>query len=296
MPAVATLSLNLETLMSLACFSKSAIVALALGCAALSAHAAPILWLSTGAPSHQLATVDVATGRTSVIGNTIDTFDRSILLTDIAFDPTGNLFGISFDNLFSVNTITAAVTRIGRLGTTSEGAEPRLGPIEGNATGLVFAADGTLYMAGSTLYKVDTHTGLSTAVGSGIGFQSAGDLAFIGGELYMATSDHRLVKIDTTTGVGIDIGPIGVTNVFGLATPDNVTLYGMAGQTVFTIDTRTGAAGALVSFDPALVSSAAGGAFRSEAGAPISEPASLALVGLALLAAGAARRRAAARA
>lgn len=79
--------------MSLARFGRSAIAALALGCAALSAHAAPILWLSTGNPD-TLATVDVATGTTSVIGST-----GRVFLTDIAFDPTGNLFGISFDNL-----------------------------------------------------------------------------------------------------------------------------------------------------------------------------------------------------
>ena len=34
-------------------------------------------------------------------------------LTDIAFAPNGNLYGISFNNLYSINTSTGAATLIG---------------------------------------------------------------------------------------------------------------------------------------------------------------------------------------
>lgn len=259
--------------MSLLLKSKAIIGASVLLGAALTAHASPILWLSTGGPN-QLATVDVATGGTTLIGNT------NVFLTDIAFDPSGNLYGIDFNSLYSVSQSTAQATLIGSLGAHS-----------GTANALVFGADGTLYMAGSTLYKVNTGTGASTALGSGIGFQSAGDLAFVGGQLFMAASNNHLVKIDTTTGTGGDIGNIGVAGVFGLATPDNTTLYGMAGQTVFTINTLNAAAGPTVTFNPSL-GFAAGSAFRTESGGPsVPEPGSVVLFGAAAIAAGVARRR-----
>lgn len=256
--------------MSLVRFTKSALAAAALMTSALMAHAAPVLWLSTTA--NELATVDVATGTTTVIGNT------GVFLTDIAFDPSGNLFGISFSNLYSVDKMNGSTTLIGSLGGVS-----------GSANALVFGADGTLYMAGNTLYTVNTGTGATTSVGV-IGFQSAGDLAFVGGDLFMAASTNELVEVDTLTGAGTSIGNIGVSSVFGLASADNVTLYGMAGQTVFTINTATAATGPLVTFNPAL-GAAAGSAFLTEAGAPVPEPGTLTLVGAALLAAGALRRR-----
>jgi hypothetical protein len=255
---------------SLVHFTKSALTAITLLASALTAHAAPVLWLSTG--SNQLATVDVATGATSVVGNT------GVFLTDIAFDPTGNLYGISFDSLYSVSKTNGSTTLIGSLGSFS-----------GVANALVFGGDGTLYMAGTSLYRVSTATGASTLVGN-IGIQSAGDLAFVAGNLYMAANNNHLVQVNTGTGAGSDIGTIGVANVFGLASPDNVTLYGMADQTAFTVDTATGAAGTPVTFNPTL-GFAAGSAFLSEAGASVPEPGTMALVGVALLAAGALRRR-----
>lgn len=250
-------------------FIKSALVTAAL-LGATAAYAGPVLWLST--TSNQLAMVDVATGATSVVGTT------STFMTDIAFSPTGDLYGISFSDLYKINKLTAATTLIGSLGAVS-----------GTANALVFDAAGTLYMAGNHLYTVNTGTGAATNVGN-IGFQSAGDLAFVGGNLYMAADNNHLVGVNTGTGAGSDIGNLGVGGVFGLASADNMTLYGMAGQTVFTISTVNAATGPLVTFTPA-IGSAAGSAFLTEAGAVLPEPASLGLVGAALLAALAARRR-----
>lgn len=257
--------------MGLSNWIKRTTIACALFSAGIAAQAAPTLWVSTG--NAGLATVDVATGATSFVG------DTGVVLTDIAFSPTGDLYGISFSELYRVNSSTGATTLVGNLG-----------PVSGYANALVFGANGTLYMAGSSLYTVDTLTGAATSVGA-IGHQSGGDLAFIGGTLYMASTDNQLIEVNQGTGLGTVIGNLGVGSMFGLATPDNAHLYGVAGQSVYLVDTATGAATFQSTFAPSLSGGAFGLAFLSEAG-NVPEPGTLALAGLALLGVGATRRRA----
>jgi len=250
--------------------------ACALFSAAIAAHAAPTLWVSTGGAG--LATVDVATGATTFIGNT------GIALTDIAFSPTGDLYGISFSSLYRVNSSTGATTLVGGLGAVS-----------GTANALVFGADGTLYMAGSSLYAVNTLSGATNLIGS-IGFQSGGDLAFIGGDLYMASSGNQLIQVDVASGDGTFVGNLGVASMFGLATPNNLNLYGVAGQSVYLVNTTTGAATFQSTFAPTLSGGAFGLAFFTESGGgggggTVPEPGTLALVAVALRGAVAGSRR-----
>lgn len=250
--------------------------AAALALSAGIAQAGPLLYLST--TGNQLGTVDSTTGTVSLIGST------GTFLTDIAFDSSGQLWGISFGELYKVNKDTGASTLVGSLGSVS-----------GTANALVFGADGTLYMAGNTLYTVNTATGAATSIGA-IGYQSAGDLAFVGGNLYMAalgTSDDILVEINTSTGAGSLVGSIGTPSVFGLATPDNVNLFGVAGTNLLSINTTTGAGTVVAGFTPSgvLLGNAAGSAFFAEAGA-VPVPATYGLVALGLFAAAATRRRA----
>jgi len=72
---------------------------------ASAVQAGPFLYVhdATG----NLGTVDVATGDVIVIG------DMGVTLTDIAFDPNGNLFGISLFNLYQINYETAAISLVG---------------------------------------------------------------------------------------------------------------------------------------------------------------------------------------
>src|SRR5215213_8992014 len=74
---------------------------------ASSALAGPIMHVHDS--SGNLGTVDVTTGSVTVIGN----MATGQVMTDIAFDPFGNLFGASFNQFFAINAATAAATFIG---------------------------------------------------------------------------------------------------------------------------------------------------------------------------------------
>ena len=111
----------------------------------------------------------------------------------------------------------------------------------GNA--LVFGTDGTLYAAGfqsTSLFTINPATGVGTSLGS-VGSTSGGDLAFNGGNLFLATGTSQLLRIDLSNLANSAlVGSFGVSDVFGLATGDNGVLYAVAGTQVFTVDTTTG--------------------------------------------------------
>ena len=69
------------------------------------AHAVPVMHVDDSAGN--LGTVDVATGNATVIGN------MGVTMTDIAFSPSGQLFGLTFTGFYSINPTTAAATFIG---------------------------------------------------------------------------------------------------------------------------------------------------------------------------------------
>jgi hypothetical protein len=235
-----------------------------LAACAVTAVAAPVMYVHDNAG--QLARVDVVTGDVQLIGN------MGVTMTDIAFDPTGALYGLSFNVLYSINRTTAAVTPIGSHGVPG-----------GNA--LVFAADGTLYAAGTSsnsLFTIDPATGASTNLGN-MGFASGGDLAFNGGNFYLASNTSQLVQIDLANLSNTSaVGPFGVGGVFGLATGDDGVLYGVAGTQIFSVDTATGAATNPVNYGGQGFGTAFGQSFFTEAGAPpggdVPEPSTYALV------------------
>ncbi len=251
---------------------------------ATKALGAPILWIDDNA--NRLGKVDVATGATTSVG----IMPVSGTVTDIAFDPSGNLWATTFTSIYRINRDTAAATFVGNHGITF-----------GNA--LVFDSGGTLYAAGGTtnLYTINTATGAGTSLGS-MGFASAGDLAFNGGDLFLSATTNQLVKVNIgTPSLSAAVGPLGVSEVFGLATGDDGVLYATADQNVYSVNTLTGAATFAESWagEIPFLGEAFGTAFVTEAGAPpeeppptgAPEPSSLALLAAGLLALAMRRRR-----
>ena len=103
---------------------------------------------SGGVADGNLWTTDSATASSTLIG------PLGFEPYDIAFNPSGQLYGISgVGILYSINANTAASTPIGSLGSF--------------INGLDFSSNGTLYGSGDDrLYTINTATGLATLVGT----------------------------------------------------------------------------------------------------------------------------------
>ncbi|MEA1868281.1 MAG: hypothetical protein U9N19_09330 [Thermodesulfobacteriota bacterium] len=216
-----------------------------------TAIASPILYVNDSAG--RLGTVDVYNGSVNVIGN------MGVVMTDIAFDPNGNLFGLSFTHLYNIDSNTATVSQIGAHGIRS-----------GNS--LVFGTDGTLYAGGDLtthLFEINTNTGVSTDIGN-MGFYSAGDLAFNHGDLFLSSKNNQLVNIDLANGSsGTAVCPSGFSNVYGMATGDDEILYGVSGTSIFSIDMSTGAGTLGPNYKNHGLGTAYGSSFVKEAVVPI---------------------------
>ena len=171
--------------------------------------AGPVLYAHENTPStRRLYTVDVGTGATRTIGQTPQ------VMFDIAFSPGGTLFGIdSGNNLYRISTADAATTLVSNLG-----------PIGEVPFGMVFSPSGKLLAAQKNLYEIDTATGKATRRGDLDGFTCAGDLAFDNrGRMFMSSTGNDLVRVDPATGQATRVGPMGFSQVLGLAYgPDNV--------------------------------------------------------------------------
>ncbi len=198
-----------------------------------------------------LGTVETDTGAVNLIGN------MGSVMTDIAFDPSGNLYGVTFSGLYSIDATTGASSFIGNHGVSG-------------ANALVFGTGGTLYTAGfstTNLYSLDVGSGASTLLGN-MGFSSAGDLAFVGSDFFLSAGNGSLVSVDLGNPTNSSsIGSFGVSNVFGIATDELSQLFAVGGTTIYNVDPLTGAASGGVSFAGQGLGQAFGQSFFAESGA-----------------------------
>jgi hypothetical protein len=196
-----------------------------------------VLYGSTGGVSGtKLLTINPATGSVSVVGS----FNAgSATMTDLAFDQSGNLFGIASSggaNLYSINSGTGQATVIGASGVSfTEGG------------GLAISSGGVFYGAPipgeygtyNSTTGVYAHIAVpATPVGSGGSYAA---LAFDGSTLYGdnlkpgSSGASHLVTIDPTTGTVTDIGA-SVTHLdaiaFQVPEPTSICLViaGLAGS------------------------------------------------------------------
>jgi hypothetical protein len=179
-----------------------------------------VLYASTGGVSGtKLLTVNPATAAVTVIGS----FNAgTATMTDLAFDASGNLYGISSSggaNLFTINISTAASVKVGGSGTAfTEGG------------GLAISSAGIFYGTPTPgeYGTYDPNTGLYTHVATPAtpaGGGSYAALAFNGSVLYGdnliagtggAAGTTHLVTIDPSTGTVTDIGA-SVTHLDAIA-------------------------------------------------------------------------------
>ncbi|HBY79626.1 MAG TPA: hypothetical protein DEG47_22095, partial [Cyanobacteria bacterium UBA11148] len=169
-----------------------------------------------GSSKGQIGTIDTITGNFTRIAT-------SRAFTDIALSDDNQLFGITFNQLFKVDTTTGLTTLIGNLGVS-------------NMNALGFSTANVLYGTGGVgFYSINTSTGAASLVSEISGFTSSGDIVFDPvGNRFLATSNSSLS--DDLFSIALDgtaqaIGSIGFKNVYGLFF-ENGTLFG------YTIDRK----------------------------------------------------------
>jgi hypothetical protein len=193
-----------------------------------------VLYGSTGGVSgHNLLRINPANGQVTVVGS----FNAgTATMTDLAFDSSGHLYGISSSggaNLYSINPVTGQATLIGSSGVSfTEGG------------GLAISSGGVFYGApipgeyGTYNPTTGAYTHI-TAPATPAGGGSYAALAFNGSTLYgdnliagASGGATHLVTINPTTGAVTDIGP-SVTHLdaiaFSVPEPGSIALFSAGG-------------------------------------------------------------------
>ena len=219
--------------------------------------AGPVLYVDD--TNGNIGTVDLSTQAVNILGNADTGTVHTNILTDIAFDSNGNLWGVNpAGNLYSLNKTTGAATLVGFTGVTT-----RLNALVGGKHGVLWAAAN----GDNNLYTINTSTGLATTVAN-IGFSSVGDLAWVNGTLYESSdgtaAGNLLVAVDVSTDKATEIGSMGITNVYGLASDGTDTLYAVANTQIYTVNLSTAALTPVFNYGSSALSDSAGLAFVDE--------------------------------
>jgi len=262
-------------------FRTPGLAALCLFMLGATASAAPVLYGVSSSNPGVLYTIDTATGAATevVLLNDVLSFTGLEFLGEDLYVSDIGSFGGSFGR---IDLNTGAVTVL----SNQAGSDNWWGLAANEALGILYTiADG------DTLAAVDT-TGASVSVGA-TGFSNLGaGLAFDAGTstLYALGFDGGLYTVDTSTGAATLVGATGLSfpNVHqGLAiNPETGVLYmndadGL--DSLYTIDKQTGLATLVGPNGPVAGFGIDGLAFLNST-SEVPEPATFALVGLALVA------------
>jgi hypothetical protein len=268
--------------------------------AGFAAHAAPSGPLYIDDTSGNLGTVNLSTDAVTVLGNT----GLGGNLTDIGFEG-GNLYGTTFTNFGGLNAANGAVTSSTSYGGVGGGG---MNALVGTGSGSLLAASGSTDL----LYSV-TPGGAITALSGSTGAPSAGDLAFANGSLYesaIGSGGDELVKLtlsgSTVSGTVVGnftVGGTPLNAVYGLATGDDGVTYAVDGTDIYSVDLANGALTLVDNYGGHGLGAANGTAFIGESSTgtvtgtgtgttSVPEPASFALLGIALAGLTLARRQA----
>jgi hypothetical protein len=214
-------------------FWGSAVAAILAAVVSTNSYAGPLIWI--GDSANNLFTVDTATAATKSVGN----MGGLLPFTDIAFAPSGDLWGTTSTGFYKINPTNAATTFVGNTGLFG-------------ANALTFGPNGTLYAASSSstsLYTINTTTGAATALPGSMGTGSAGDLAFNGGQLYLSGLNGQLVQVGLAAAItGTNKGAFGVPNVFGLATDQTGRLLAASNKSIYEVNPSNGRLTSLASY------------------------------------------------
>ena len=187
--------------------------------AAVKSGSGPTVYLVD--KSGKLGTLDLGTRAVHVIGST------GVHLTDIAFSPDHQLYGVSFKNFYRLDRSTGHATFVGKLGPNGINA-------------LVFDKSGHCFAAAynsTNLYRIDPASGRATVIGPNGKYESAGDLAFFKGLLLLTTSDENVVALNPATGKAGAVKHDGIKDLFGLVSPSPNELDGFAFDKVYRYNT-----------------------------------------------------------
>lgn len=162
-------------------------------------------------------------------------------LTDIAFTPNGNFYGINFTTFYSIvlrNGVYRTTARGAGLGQGNSGMNALVCPTNTSCLGFSYRSQ--------LLYRIDVATGRATnitPIRRPTGFTSAGDLIFHEGRLYLSSQNRNLVPLSAATGLVLNppgAKAHGIADLWGLVSTGTNKLYGFARTTLYEIDEDTG--------------------------------------------------------
>ncbi|MFQ5592261.1 MAG: PEP-CTERM sorting domain-containing protein [Phycisphaerae bacterium] len=204
-----------------------AVVSGALNATQVSGATAPMYICDS---TNNLLTVDPATGELELVAGTF------AQMTDIAFSPSGVLYGVTPTYLYEIDPDTGWNTLIGAHGFSS--------PVQGyGIDALTFDRSGNLYAAGNNiLIRIDPATGQGTAVGALSGYRSAGDLAVTATDRLLLTTDSGdLVEVHRDGSGATLIGSLPYSDVFAMGGSLDGNVYGIRSTNdIILIDENTG--------------------------------------------------------